>query len=89
MLESVKLLTRYEAHRIARNFSPGAFLRDFHELRRTATAYEGIRLTASKPGRLVHHIVQCASVGESLAVVHYDLETPVVEVGPVPGHMWR
>jgi hypothetical protein len=32
MLESVKLLTRYEAHRIAKNFSPGAFLRDFHEL---------------------------------------------------------
>ena len=87
MLESLNLLTR---HRIAKNISPGAFLRISTNLgERLPLRERYIRLTASKPGRLVHYIAQCTSVGESPAVVHYDLETPVVEVGPVPGHMWR
>jgi len=42
-----------------------------------------------KPGRLVHDIAQCMTARESPAIIQYDLETPVVEVGPVPGHRWR
>ena len=38
----------------------------------------------SKPRRLVHHIAQRASARESPAIVHDDLEPPVIEVGPVP-----
>ena len=45
-----------------------------------------------KPGRLVHDIAQCTSARESPAIVHYDLEPPVVEVGPTPSSRtgaWR
>ena len=42
------------------------------------------RFVSLKPGRLVHDIAQCTSARESSAIVHYDLEPPVVEVGPCP-----
>ena len=47
------------------------------------------KIPDSKPSRLVHDIAQRTSPGESTAVVHDDLKTPVVEIGPMPGHMWR